>query len=282
MSENLGLSGNTEALSIGNVVSAGVRLYRSHLKEYFLLAFKAYLWVLVPIYGWAKCYALSALIGRLAFGELVNQPESIHSGEKFVNSRLWKFFGTMSLMSLISGGILLGLMIVFGLILVAIGAGLGLQSGGFGSVGIFSLIAVLVTIVGVVIFAWFMTRFYLVDLPLAIEENCDATGTISRSFELTKGYVGRIFLISFVAVLITVPVQILIQIVTSVVQLIFTPLVADGNGFFSLIFFILILGMTLASNAVILPFLQTVKAVIYYDLRTRREGLGLQLRDREV
>ncbi|MFM5981609.1 MAG: DUF975 domain-containing protein, partial [Sphaerospermopsis kisseleviana] len=32
MSDNLGFSSNAEPLSIGNVVSAGVRLYRSHLK----------------------------------------------------------------------------------------------------------------------------------------------------------------------------------------------------------------------------------------------------------
>ncbi|TAE54774.1 MAG: DUF975 family protein [Nostocales cyanobacterium] len=282
MSENLGFTGNAEALSVGNVVSAGVRLYRSHLKEYFLLALRAYCWVLVPIYGWAKFYALSALIGRLAFGDLVNQPESIRSGENFVNARLWKFLGTMLLMSLIGGGIGIGFAIVLGIILAVAGAALGVQNGGFGNAAIFSLIAFLVVIVGIFIFAWVLTRFYLVDLPLAIEEDCDATGTIKRSVELTKGYVGRIFLISFVAILITLPIQILLQIVTSVVQLIFTPLLQDGNAFLSLVFFVLVFGMAFASNAVILPFLQTVKAVIYYDLRTRREGFGLQLRDREV
>jgi hypothetical protein len=28
-----------------------------------------------------------------------------------------------------------------------------------------------------------------------------------------------------------------------------------------------------------MPFWQAIKAVIYYDLRSRREGLGLQVRD---
>ncbi|WP_353929071.1 DUF975 domain-containing protein [Okeanomitos corallinicola TIOX110] len=282
MSDNFSVTSNAEPLSMGNVVSAGVRLYRSHLKEYFLLALKAYLWVLVPVYGWAKCYALSALISRLAFGDLVNQPESIRDGERVVNSRLWQFLGTMLLMSLIGGGIGLGFMIVFGILLAIIGAVLGVQGGGFGNIAIFSLIAILVTLVGFVIFAWVLTRFYLVDLPLAIEENCDATQTIKRSIDLTKGYVGRIFLISFVAILITLPLQILLQILTSVIQLVFTPLLADGNAFASLIFFVLVIGIVIGSNAVILPFFQTLKAVIYYDLRSRREGLGLQLRDREV
>ena len=38
----------------------------------------------------------------------------------------------------------------------------------------------------------------------------------------------------------------------------------------------------LLSNILILPFWQAVKAVIYYDLRSRQEGLGLQLRDRPI
>jgi hypothetical protein len=35
----------------------------------------------------------------------------------------------------------------------------------------------------------------------------------------------------------------------------------------------------LVSGALFLPFWQAIKAVIYYDLRSRREGLGLQMRD---
>ncbi|GCL37266.1 hypothetical protein SR1949_23740 [Sphaerospermopsis reniformis] len=282
MSDNLGYTSNAEPLSIGNVVSAAVRLYRSHLKEYFILALKAYLWVLLPIYGWAKFYALSALIGRLAFGDLVNQPESVHAGERFVNSRLWKFFGTLILMFFISVGIMIGFLVAGGLLLGIMAAVLGVQNGNLSNIGIFVLIAILVSVVGIVGIVWLGTRFYVVDLPLAIEENVDAISTIQRSWELTKGYVGRIFIISFVALLITLPLQILVQIITNVIELIFTTLLADGSPVFSLIFIVLFLGILVSSNAAILPFLQTVKAVIYYDLRSRREGLGLELRDREI
>ncbi|MEA5617889.1 glycerophosphoryl diester phosphodiesterase membrane domain-containing protein [Cronbergia sp. UHCC 0137] len=284
MSQNFGSSNPTQPLSVGNVVSAGLQLYRSHLKEYFLLALRAYIWVLVPVYGWAKCYALAALISRLAFGELVNQPESIKSGERFVNSRIWKFLGLLLLMFLIGIGIVIGFVILFGIVSI-------LSAGMIGSLGqqinplivvVFALIAIGLSIIMFVGFLWLMTRFYLVDLPLAIEENVDATSTISRSWELTKGNIGRILLISFVSVLITFPFQIIIQIITSIIQVIFAPLLDNGNPVFSLLFFVLVLGISFAGSAVVLPFLQTVKAVVYYDLRSRREGLGLQLRDREI
>ncbi|MEI6063817.1 MAG: hypothetical protein WCQ26_04435 [Pseudanabaena sp. ELA748] len=36
-------------LSIGNVVSTGLVLYRSNLKTYFLIALRAYLWISLPL-----------------------------------------------------------------------------------------------------------------------------------------------------------------------------------------------------------------------------------------
>ncbi|MBW4561908.1 MAG: DUF975 domain-containing protein [Mojavia pulchra JT2-VF2] len=283
MSGNIGSSSPMQPLSVGNVVSAGMRLYRSHLKEYFLLALKAYVWILVPIYGWAKFSALSALISRLAFGDLVEQPESIAAGEGFVNSRLWQFLLTTVLMLIASMGIIFGVGFVFvllGVLAAALVGGIG-QASAAASILVF-LVAFVVGVAALVAICWLLTRFYLVDVPLAIEDNVDGTSTISRSWELTQGYVWRILLIGFVAFLITIPVQIGLQIITTIIQLIFAPLTQQGNGVFSLLAFVLILAVSFASGAVVLPFWQTVKAVIYYDLRSRREGLGLKLRDRDI
>jgi hypothetical protein len=283
MSENFNSPNPIQPLSVGSVVSAGMRLYRSHLKEYFLIALKAYAWLLVPIYGWVKFYALSALISRLAFGELVNQPESVPSGERFVNSRLWDFFVTMILMFVIGIGITLGFTLVGGL-LIGIPAALlgGLQDGNTANIVIFILIVLVVMIIAFTGILWIGTRFYLVDVPLAIEDNVNGSSTINRSWELTEGNIGRIVLISLVGVLITIPIQFIIQIITTIIQLILTPLTREGNVIFSIIFFVLILGLSFAGGALIVPFWQTVKAVVYYDLRSRREGLGLQLRDHDI
>jgi membrane-anchored glycerophosphoryl diester phosphodiesterase (GDPDase) len=147
------------------------------------------------------------------------------------------------------------------------------------------LVGLITFILGVAAFVavlWLLTRFYLVEVPLAIEDNVDATSTIGRSWELTQGYVWRILLIGFVAFLIAIPIQILVQILITIIQLIFTPLMQQGSSFAAVLFFLLVLGLSFASGAVIAPFWQTIKAVIYYDLRSRREGLGLKLRDREI
>ncbi|MDZ7958356.1 MAG: DUF975 domain-containing protein [Aulosira sp. DedQUE10] len=284
MSGDFGSSSPMQPLSVGNVVSAGIRLYRSHLKDYFLLALKAYVWILVPIYGWAKFYALTALISRLAFGDLVDQPESIGAGERFVNSRLWQFLLTMLLMLIVGMVIVFGVGFVFvllGVLSAVVVGGLGQQNSP-AAVLLFGFIAFVVGLGALVAVFWLLTRFYLVDVPLAIEDNVDATSTISRSWELTQGYVWRILLISFVAFLITIPIQLVVQIFATIIQLITMPLIQQGNSGLSVLVFLLILVLSFASGAVILPFWQTIKAVIYYDLRSRREGLGLKLRDREI
>jgi hypothetical protein len=283
MSYNLGSPSPIEPLSLGNVITAGIRIYRSHLKDYFLLALKAYVWLLVPIYGWAKFYALSALISRLTFAELVNQPESISSGQRFVNSRIWQFLINMLLMLLVGMGILIGVVVVFAIfgVLSAVLVGGLNQQANIGVYLILGLLAFVVGILALVAVLWISTRFYLVEVPLAIEDNVDGASTIARSWELTKGYVWRIILISFVAFLITLPIQIVVQIVSTIVQLVFTPLLEQNSGF-GLLFAVIILALSFASGAVVLPFWQAIKAVIYYDLRSRKEGLGLKLRDYEI
>jgi hypothetical protein len=284
MTGNFGSPNPTQPLSVGNVVSAGLRLYRSHLKDYFLLALKAYVWILVPVYGWAKFYALSALISRLAFGDLVDQPESIPSGQRFVNSRLWQFLLALLLLFLIGIGIGLGV-IIFSALLGVLSAVL---LGGVGQQGnpviyfVFILIAFALGIVLFLSVLWLLTRLYLVDLPLAVEEGVEATSAISRSWELTQGHVWRILLISFVGFLITLPIQIVVQIITSILQAVFLPLIQDGNTIFALLYFVLVLLLSFSGGALLVPFWQSIKAVIYYDLRSRREGLGLKLRDREI
>jgi hypothetical protein len=272
-----------QPLNVGSVVSAGMRLYRSHLKKYFLIALKAYAWLLVPIYGWVKFYALSALISRLAFGELVNQPESVSSVQRFVNSRLWGFFVNMILMFAISIGIAI-LFILIGSLLMGISAVLlgGLQAGNIATTIILILIALVVLIITFTGALWIGTRFYLVDVPLAIEDNVNGSSTINRSWELTKGNIFRILLISLIGFLITIPIQFIIQIITTIIELIFTTLLKEDILSSSRISFVLTFGLSFVGGALILPFWQTVKAVVYYDLRSRREGLGLQLRDHDI
>jgi hypothetical protein len=123
--KNLSSSGQTGPLSVGNVVSASLRIYRDHFKSYFGLAFVASLWLLVPIYGWAKYSAISALISRLAFGEVREKPETVSDARREVNPRMWSFLGAGILTFLIY----IGVSLVGGIAIAILAGGLVLSLG---------------------------------------------------------------------------------------------------------------------------------------------------------
>lgn len=274
MPKNVSSALQTGPLSVGNVVNAALRIYRDHFKSYFGLALTAYLWLLVPIYGWAKYSAISALISRLAFGEVSENPETVSDARREVNPRMWSFFWAGTLTSLI----FLGVCLVGGIAMSFVAAG---SAAIFGqNYAIFAAFMVVAVIAFLIIYIRIISRLLIVELPLAMENDVSSSSAIGRSWELTKGSVGRIQWIVFVGILVSLPVTIFVQIVTAIVQLVLTGLLGAESGLFYLVYYILIVPLSLGSGALVTPFWQAMKAIIYYDVRSRKEGLGLQMRDR--
>lgn len=317
-------SSSSQTLSVGNVVSAGFRLYGANAKQYLTIALFGTLWLLLPFvaaiaivlvfaavqnyyatlgliipalivlffYTLAQYLANSALIARLAFGELTSQPEPLKDARRFVQSRKWSFLGASFLMGLIY----LGVMIVFYLVLAIVVVGLLVGLGGFqllrnptpaalaanaGTIGLLVLLGLGFILAFLAFFLWFAARFVSFELPLAIETDSTATQTIGRMWSLTKGSAWRIALILFVTGLVTLPLQLLLQIVVGSADAViraagFPP----ASSTYTALSLLITYAVSFALSIVVLPLWQVVKAVIYYDLRSRREGLGLQLRDR--
>ncbi|WP_414517871.1 hypothetical protein [Nostoc sp. PCC 9305] len=274
MSENFGSSGQIQPLSIGNVVSAAVRLYRSHLKTYLNLAAIAHLWVLVPVYGWAKYAAISGLISRLAFGELIYQPESVQTARSHVNPRLWSFLRVAFQVGISLLIIYIGLAIVGGVLASLIGVALGGILGSSGIIVITTL-AIIVT-AGIILLGltWFYSRWIVAEVPLAVEENINGGESVARSWELTKASVFRIQGIVLVAFIVTLPLVFVLNYIPSLFLIKLEP----GTAIYSIVYIISVIG-SLIGGVLVMPFWQALKAVLYLDLRSRREGLGLQLRE---
>ena len=299
-----------EPLSVGNVISAGLRIYRDNFKKYFQLAFLGYLWIFVPIfilgaigtiavgvlgqsaassilvllivtavacliYGCAKYYAIAGLISRLAYHEIAEQPEAVKDARRYIKPKMWKFLIAGILFSLI----LFGAFVAYLLIVTVVGGIIGLifsqDSPAAAIVSIiFAITMVLLAIFG---FIWLFSRLFLIELPIAVEENVGATNSISRSWELTKSSVGRIQLAVFLAFLVSIPIVLIINIVSFVLQIAIGAGI-ESNPSLATIAIILYVLITLAGGAFMVPFWQSIKAVIYYDLRVRREGMGINLR----
>ncbi len=268
-------------LTVGNVVSAGLRIYRDRFLEYFRIAFIGYLWILVPIYGWAKFAGMNGLIARLTFGEVTEKPETEKEARRYIKPRMWQF---------LIAGILVSLIVFFGFIFFIFVLGIvgfifsliiGLNNNNTDPayIALSVLFFIISLILSIIAFTWLFSRYFLVELPLAVEDGTTAGAALGRSWNLTKGSVIRLQIIVFVASLISLPISIVIQIASAILQLVLGSLTSTGNDLVSLLVTLVILAITLAGGALLIPFWQAIKAVIYYDFRVRREGLGIELEE---
>lgn len=277
MSQSFSSPSPMQPLSIGNVVTAGVRLYRSNLKTYFKQALFAHLWILVPIYGWAKYAAISGLISRLAFSELVNQPESVSIARSQIKPRLWSFFivglRIGFFMTLIYFGLLILGIIIVGIIAAILGLILGSNFAGLG-VGILTIVFAILFLFGLM---WFYSRWLIAEVPLAVENGINSTQSVDRSWELTKTSTLRIQGVLLIAFAITLPVLLLFNYLP---QIFLIRTEAGSTAYWTI--YLISWITSLVGGMFVMPFWQAIKAVLYYDLRTRREGLGLKLRDRNI
>ncbi|MEN8447226.1 MAG: hypothetical protein ABG776_19690 [Cyanobacteria bacterium J06555_13] len=269
-------------LQPGNVVSAALRLYRDRFKMYLSLSVRAYLWLFVPVYGWAKYGMYTGVMSRLAYKELIDQPETSEDSLNALQPKMWGFLGVGLLLGCLFVGAYIAIalasvivaFIIGGLLGVIGGLLLGAEFGGIigGVVG--AIVFFLALMFGLL---WVVGRLLIAEVPLAIEPLNDVTKSIGRSWLLSAQSIWRIQFVVLAAFLTTLP----LLLVTSYLPQI--PLLAQEPGtpeYWTLYFIVLI--PSLIGNMLVLPFWQVVKGVLYYDLRSRREGLDLEITDSPI
>lgn len=272
----------SQPISPGNVITIAIAIYRANLKTYFRLALIAHLWVFIPIYGWGKYVAISGLISRLAFGELIHLPENVEDANRKLNQRVWSFFwaATLSTFFVFCGFLL----ILFGsfILLAFIGGLIGFSRiiTPFFSRNTIAMVAL--TIIAVVLYiawivgfvlgiGWYYSRWMIAEIPLAIEDGISGKQSVDRSWELTKSSFRQIQGILLVWFLVSSPLTIWFS---NIMQIVLRT-TRSGPNLENLGDTIYILS-AIAMSIFLLPFWQAVKTVLYYDLRSRKEGLDLQ------
>jgi len=271
-------------LGAGEMVSAATRLYIANFKEFFRLSLAGYLWALVPVYGWARCGARVGLLTRLAYNQVSGRSEEPDAVEQTVEARRWRFVGVVMLLILIYlGGY--GMVFILGLpaFVLALGFVVGANAAGLNADGnIFNLLLfVIVLLVWFAFFTWLATRTVLSDIPMAVDAPLGVRQSIARSWWVTRGAVLRLQLVFLVAFLVTMPLVLLDTGLNLLTDLL---LGIDPTGSTTPTFpqllvliperiFAFVVGYTLST-----PYWQALKAVVYADLRIRREGLDLKLK----
>lgn len=270
-------------LNVGNVVSAGISLFRSHFKTFLGLSLKAILWFFVPVYGWARSIMIYAQIGRMGFQDLIHQPETVNQSLQRVEPKLWPFLGIGLLVTVLQTAVGYAISAVMGVIIVPLSV---IGAAGETAAAVSGL---LIVITQLLVFAgqmWVQARLFLWDMILAMEDHSDSTKAITRSWELTKGSGIRVLLVLLVTYLVILPLYGLMIAVPILVALPFLGggAIADsGSGVATVgILLAVLLFLVLAFLIIVVtsPFFRTIKSVLYYDLCSRREGLDLKFRDR--
>lgn len=174
--------------------------------------------------------------------------------------------GRLALLLVLVSFRLVGVMLLAG-ILVAVSIGVGAVASPIAG-GLMTMVS-LFAAMG--LWVWLVLR-YAVVVPAAVLENETATDSIARSVELTEGNRLRVFALVLFTAIVTYAVLALFQGPFVVAAVAAGPESSTG-------FWLTLLGTVSGSigSAFTSPLAIVAFAVLYYDLRVRKEGLDLQV-----
>jgi hypothetical protein len=271
-------------LSIGNTVNLGVQLYLQHLKLYLRLSAIAHLWLLLPIYGWAKFLEISASISRLVFAELHGQLEDFSAVQREVYRQKWQLLRIAILVTawcflaiLLAVILLFLLAIVLSIIvyiLYLVNKTIDFRSIGYG-IGFFT--AILIYLFVPLSSFWVYSRLFIAEMPLLIEDRLRCRQAIKRSWQLTKGVMKHTQGVMAIAFAVSLPILSIAWFSLGRLTGLFLRSLSfeDYYRYANLAFMLYVVVFSLLTGIVTMPFWQAIKAVLYYDLRNVREGMAM-------
>ncbi|TRU23123.1 MAG: hypothetical protein EWV80_13420 [Microcystis aeruginosa Ma_QC_B_20070730_S2] len=298
-------------LTIGNTINTAFRLYRDRFQTYVFFAVRAGLWSLLPlilqlilsqllyqtitpeqgsdiglrlflfpiqIFSAAKSLFNNAVISRLAFQDIIYQPETSGQAEKKVKPKMWRLWWMQVLIGLLGAAIILA--ITLSLVLVSFIPILGV------------LLILLAFFCLPFFFLWLSARIYIAELPLVIEDNLGSWQAIKRAWHLTKNSAWRIvgLMLIFIASLLIISVYLLSGALASIlfffsVKILFFFWVNSSEYWQTLtenplffqqmaMFFYGLTTIFLLLNILLVPFWQSLKSVIYNHLLDQKKNDG--------
>lgn len=297
------------SLASGNIITIALQLYRQAGNRYFLISLIAHAWFFLiglglvvgflivgvvgavfvagtqgnpitilgllllilgiglPVFGFGlgRFTASGGLLSRVMFNALQERTEEDAEVRQLIYPRLWSYLWTV----LGTGLILLFIYLAwaaFGYLLY-LGFWPLINSLDWGNMGeawrTTLILSILLLILGLIFVAmvsvsYVAARLSLVDAVLAIEPQLTAMQAIQRSWQLTQGQAWHTLTVLFIASILVIPANLGASLVNAVI-------VIPVAGFFAAV--------------LLFPIWQGIKAVLYYDLRVRNEGLSFRLQE---
>lgn len=196
-------------------------------------------------------------------------------------SKFLPLIGLNIITSIISGLMMIIGIVVFFVLLASVASTAKTDREFLQDLGV-SLVGLLILMVISALVSSYLSIKFSVASPAMVLENLGVFASIGRSWSLTRGNFWRLF-----------GINILTTIITSMVAGIFVG-IADALGAIFIVVgssspedmlaslnttYILIMVMSTIAQLLILPFTSSVNALLYIDLRMRKEGLDVELRN---
>ncbi len=276
-----------QPLSIGDIVSLSIYLYLTNFKIYYKQILIGYLWLIIPILGVAKFLAAHGLVSRLAFQKLIGKPESIKKAKTHINPRLGSFLLISIFITVVSSIIMIIAWITTGLIMFTIRLDkifLVIEPFVESSNSVIFIFFLIVLIALLLLMLtgmfgpsiYFLTRFWLSDVSLAIESKINPFKSMIHSWQLTKGYFWRLFMLSLIASILLLPLISIFYLFSYLASWGISQLPSEvivSTTSWELFYLLIVLLFSAALGL----FFQICKTIIYYNLAIRRQGLGLEI-----
>lgn len=272
-----------EDFTVANTITVGMAIYKQNLKKFLQLSLKAHLWLLIPVYGWARYCAIAAWISRLSLNELVEQPDNIDQEEYFTLSSLFIFLFTAFIIILITIVCYFSVCILFILIAALLQIildtplvdniseiakkeeGIAFWLFGWSIILLFSLTS-----------TFFYVRLFLTDLSFTGSHKDKLFNLISRSCSLTKNNKFKVFKIIWISSILSFSLYVAVYIFFYLINFISYALNLDARDYIYYVNLSIFLVMLIAAHGLVLPFWQSVKAVTFYSLNYTKNEWSLR------
>ena len=224
---------------------------------------------------------LSGLIVVAVSRSVLGRVASSNEVWERTKSKFLPLIGLNIITNIISGLMFIIGIILFFTLLASVASTAQTETELFQDLGI-TLVGLLILIVAGAIVSYYLSIKFSVASPAMVLENLGVFTAIGRSWRLTRGNFWRLFGIN---ILTSIIISMVTGVFSGVVVLLgtFSTVVASSStndvmGALS-ITFIISMVVTAISLLITLPFSSSVNALLYIDLRMRKEGLDVELRN---
>ena len=259
--------------TVSNTITVAIAIYKDNLRKFFKLSLIAHLWLMVPIYGWARYFAIAAWMSKLSLDRILDKQDDLEKQKYFTIRSLFLFFITALINVFIVLFTWFAIMVFFGFVVAILEEipNTTTISNFFKTFEQQEGIATLITRWSFILLLFLISifihsTFFVSDLCLTTKSGNRSFGLISKSHAKTKRYRMKTFAIILTSFIISFTLSVAVYIFYACVSHLLIQLNFNNYRFFDYVIIATWLFTCFLAHAVALPFWQSLKATTFYQI----------------